>query len=277
MVSSNMDDRPPHADALLASDLDGTLIPVDADPGHPAAVARFRELLAARPGLRLAYVTGRAADDALAATAACGLPLPHVLVCDVGTRILWSVPGGWRDDDEYHARALAAMGGIAAAEIVDAVTAASAFEPQEPSRQSDVKISFRLPASHDGDAALETVRDRLADLGWRLALVASRCVFTGDVLLDVLPGGVDKATAVQHVRKELRLGADAVLYAGDSGNDLAPLTAGFNAVVVSNAAPGLADRILAFAAAEGRPRTVHVASRPHLHGVLEGASRFGIL
>ena len=269
--------EPSNAVALLASDLDGTLIPVDEDPDHADAVARLRERLAARPGLRLAYVTGRDHDDALAAVAACGLPRPHVLACDVGTGISWADGDAWRRDHEYHDRARAAMGEATAAGILAAVTGDSAFLPQDESHQSDVKISFRLPASADADAALEAARQSLAGRGWRLALVSSRCVFTDDLLLDVLPGGIDKATAVQHIRKALRLDVGAVMYAGDSGNDLAPLTAGFNAVVVGNAAPELADRIRDFAAAEGRAGSVHIASRPHLHGVLEGAARFGIL
>ena len=267
----------PHADALLASDLDGTLLPVDTDPDHADAVALFRERLTRRPGLRVAYVTGRTFRDALSAVRAAGLPVPHVLVSDVGTAIHWADADDWLLDGSYHRRALAAMGGVTAAEILAEIGGTDGFQPQDPAHQSDVKISFRRPDDRDSDRHLERLRARLAALGWRLALVASRCVFTGDLLLDVLPGGLDKATAVQHVRKELRLGADAVLFAGDSGNDLAPLTAGFLSVVVSNAAPGLADRIREFAAAEGRPQTVHVASRPHLHGVLEGAARFGIL
>lgn len=272
-----MDTRTNHATALLASDLDGTLIPVGDDPGYPAAVRRLHALVAERTSLCLAYVTGRSHDDALAAIERHGLPRPQALASDVGTSVRWSLAGGWRRDDEYHARALAAMGGVTAAAVTEAVTGGTGFVMQDPRHQSPVKISFRRPAPDDPDGALEAARALLAARGWRLALVASRCVFSGDLLLDVLPGGVDKATAVQHIRKELHLSLDAVVYAGDSGNDLAPLTAGFRAVVVGDAAPGLADRIRDFAAHEGRPDSVHVSAKPHLHGVLEGASRFGIL
>ena len=263
--------------ALLASDLDGTLLPVGEDDTHPVAVDEFRRRLAGRSHLGLAYVTGRAPDDALATARRHSLPDPDALACDVGTCVLWPDGDGWRRDEDFNARAVAALEGVTPDDVFGAVGGGTGFRPQGPTHQSEVKISFRLPTGGDAHDELERVRSVISGRGWRLSLVSSRCVFTGVILLDVLPGGVDKAAAVHHIRKTLLLAADDVVYAGDSGNDLAPLTAGFRAIVVGNAAEGLADRSRSFAAAEGRPHGVHVSTRHHLHGVLEGARAFGTL
>jgi hypothetical protein len=69
---------------------------------------------------------------------------------------------------------------------------------------------------------------------------------------------------------------DDVVYAGDSDNDLAPLTAGFRGIIVSNADTGLATGIRKFVAREDRPHRIYACEQPHLHGVLEGAAYFGI-
>jgi len=265
-----------HHNALFASDLDGTLIPVENDPSYPSAVRDFRHRLARQDRLLTAWVTGRAPQDTLNVMEENGLPLPHVLCCDVGTRIEWAVGDRWIRDEHYDKTVRAALGGVTAHDVFAAFADATAFVPQDDAHQSEVKMSFRLDESPTAEAELEASRIVLLERDWKLSLVASRSVYDGAVLLDVLPGGVDKAAAVHHVRRTASLTADDVVYAGDSGNDLAPLTAGFRAVIVANAAPGLADRIAAFAADEGRPNKVHAAARPHLHGVLEGARRFGI-
>ena len=261
---------------MFASDLDGTLVPVAADGDYPPAVRAFGDRLARQDRLLTAWVTGRAPRDALNLIREQGLPLPDALCCDVGTRIEWFEGGRWRTDEDYRDAVRYALGGVTADDVFAAFADATAFAPQDDAHQSEVKMSFRLRGSPSPEGELEGARALLARRGWKLSLVASRSIHDGDVLLDVLPGGVDKAAAVHHVRRAAGLAVADVVYAGDSGNDLAPLTAGFRAVVVANAAPGLARRIAEFAAHEGRPERVFTATRPHLHGVLEGASRFGV-
>jgi HAD superfamily hydrolase (TIGR01484 family) len=272
-----MDPAYRHTTSLLASDLDGTLVPVGADPTYPGAVEELRRRLAGREDLCLAYVTGRTLAGSLAAMEASGLPRPAAVACDVGTQLYWFRDRDWHRDETFHAGVLAAMGGVDTGEVLEAIRGGTRFEPQADERQSDVKASFRLPAPEDADPQLAAALSVLASRRWLLSPVASRCVFSGDMLLDVLPGGIDKAAAVHFIRKTLRLKHDQVVYAGDSGNDLTALTAGFRSIIVGNATPGLAERIREFATQEGRPGTVHAATGQHLHGVLEGARRFGIL
>ena len=66
------------------------------------------------------------------------------------------------------------------------------------------------------------------------------------------------------------------LFAGDSRNDLDPLLSAARGIVVANARPALLE---ALGPHRDGPRadTIYLADRPHLHGVLEGCRRFGLV
>ena len=72
---------------LLASDLDGTLIPLERDAQRLREVAELVDAFEASEGLLLAYVTGRHLSLAQAGIEEIGLPSPDWFVCDVGTRL----------------------------------------------------------------------------------------------------------------------------------------------------------------------------------------------
>ncbi len=258
---------------LLACDLDGTVAPVRPDPAFPALVAEFRTLLAAAPGTALAYLTGRSAASAETLIADLDLPLPVLLAADVGTRIILFEGGARREDEAYSVRMRRAMGGSTGAGILELLADVEGLDPQRPDdRQGMFKASFFLPSGAAGDAVERDARAALAAAGITASLVRSECVFEDRDLLDVLPAGVTKATAAARAAEVSGLSAAAVVYAGDSGNDLAPLLAAGRAIVVGNAPPGLRRAVLA----KRDPRTTWAAAGEHLAGVLEGCRRFGI-
>jgi HAD superfamily hydrolase (TIGR01484 family) len=64
--------------------------------------------------------------------------------------------------------------------------------------------------------------------------------FEGQGLLDFLPRDVSKAYALKWWSDYHGVSHSDVVFAGDSGNDLAALTAGFCAILVANADRGVA-------------------------------------
>ena len=71
---------------LLCTDLDRTLLPNGSEPESPGARERFGRF-AARPEIELVYVTGRDPDRVDEAVSTWGVPLPDLLVADVGSTI----------------------------------------------------------------------------------------------------------------------------------------------------------------------------------------------
>jgi HAD superfamily hydrolase (TIGR01484 family) len=257
---------------LLASDLDGTLIPAAGSP--PSGSPAFRIAMAATPGCVLAYVTGRHLALALAGIRESALPVPSFLVGDVGTSVHEHRDGAWALDEGYRARMREAMGGGRAEDLAPRLDGLG-LRLQEPERQAEFKRSYTFGPGRS-EAEVETlVRERLEGLPVRSVL--SREPTSGLGLLDLLPAGVAKDTAVRHLRDRLRLTDDRVLFAGDSGNDRDALLGGWRAVLVGNAPAGLREELAAEAERRGLGPRLHMASASLADGVLEACERFGLL
>ncbi len=258
---------------LLACDLDGTLFPAAPDPSHPEALARFEALRAANPGLVVAYVTGRHLASAVEAMAFWNLPRPDALSCDVGTSVHLSDPGApglWRRDEAYAERMRASMAGVTTETIRMRLADLPGLALQDPERQGEFKVSYELPRGAEGDDAETAARARLDELGVAFSVIRSSGVYEDGDLLDVLPAGATKTTAVTHIAEAAGVRVPRILYAGDSRNDLAPLLAAGGGIVPANAQPALLDALL------DAPATVYRAAGVHLHGVVEGALHFGL-
>jgi HAD superfamily hydrolase (TIGR01484 family) len=278
---------------LLATDLDGTLIPVvspagplaaeSGDGGAAAFGAAFGRRERARKAVTLAYVTGRHLSLALEGIAGAGLPGPDLLACDVGTSLYRPPAGGrspaprdWRADAEYRAAMRTAMGGVDASEIrrgLEGVVPDLVL--QEPEKQAEFKVSWYAPAPPRLAAVVDAMRERLASVA-PVELVASVDPSTGRGLVDVLPRGVAKDRTLRFMQDELGAGPDTTLYAGDSGNDRAALLSGVLAVLVGNAPPALADELRREAHERGLGERLYLATAPFAHGVLEGCEHFGV-
>lgn len=260
--------------ALLATDLDGTLIPTVPHPRHLEAVSSFAERAGAHRSFRLAYVTGRHRALAERGLDRFGLPWPDFLVCDVGTSVYVAGDGSLTLDAEYRSRMREAMAEMTGAEVRSALAGIPGLLEQPEEKQAEFKASFDF-AQEARDRVLAAVRDRIGD--WSLALVASVDPDSGVGLLDVLPAGVAKDTAVEYLRIRLELSPAEVYYAGDSGNDAAAMLRGYRTIVVGNAPEELKTTLRTEAIRRGLGDHLYFARRPYAAGVLEGSRHWGLL
>ncbi len=260
---------------LLACDLDGTLIPLDDTERSLRAVSAFHEAVSsARPGWRLAYVTGRHLELALEGVEATGLPEPDFLACDVGTTVYLKEEGGWAADPAFEARMREAMGDADADQARGGLADVAGLEPQEPVRQGEFKASFVF-SWEERERVEREVLLGLRGAGVRARLVVSRDALDGRGLLDVLPDGGSKDRAVRHVAEALEIPPERVVFAGDSGNDRDALLAGWGGVLVGNAPEALRAEIRRQARRLGLEARVHLARAPYAEGVLEGVRALG--
>ena len=103
----------------------------------------------------------------------------------------------------------------------------------------------------------------------------------GNGLLDILPTSATKQTSLEYVARVHDAGAD-VVFCGDSGNDVFPLTANFLGVMVRNVDEQLVQQVTA-AKKNDRIQIYHARggfrglNGYYVSGVLEGAYHYGLL
>ena len=262
---------------LLATDMDGTVIPLEDSPGRRAEVAAFGEAVRGRTDLLLAYVTGRHRELAEEGIREFALPVPDLLATDVGTAVYRWDGAGFRPDPEYADLMRDAMGGVTAAELRAILTPDPALRLQEEERQGPHKVSFYVDPALDDGVLLDRIRPILVEAGARVELVLSRDEVLGMGLLDVLPRGVAKDSAVRFLHDRTGVEEERLVYAGDSGNDRAAILAGYHVIVVGNAPDALKAELREAATRRGSLDRLYFAREPYAAGVLEGLGHWGVV
>ncbi|ODU13346.1 MAG: haloacid dehalogenase [Thiobacillus sp. SCN 64-35] len=219
---------------LLATDLDRTLLPNGTQPESPLARRRFCRL-AARPEVRLAYVTGRHRELVEAAMAEFELPRPDFVIADVGTSLYEVDAGDWRQLQDWQQAIAVDWGGRSHAELAAMVGELPGLRLQETAKQGACKLSYYAAPLADPAELLSCVRQRLEASGARVNLVWSVDETTATGLLDVLPASASKRHALEFLRAQLGIALKRTVFAGDSGNDMEVLVSGIPSVLVANA------------------------------------------
>jgi HAD superfamily hydrolase (TIGR01484 family) len=264
---------------MLATDLDRTLLPNGSWPADPGAIELFNELTE-RHDVFVVYVTGRNLALAEQAIRDYGIRHPHILIGDVGTSIRrfaegrWEMHPGWID----HVERVCPRWDAAA--VRAAVADLDGLREQEAEHLSPFKQSYYV--DHD---ARERIMDQVGErTGGRFDEVA---VYSFDSqknegLLDFLPRSATKQTALEYVADEQGADKQQVIFCGDSGNDVFPLTAGFSGVLVRNADEQLVEQVRAAMARDPSLRVYFAEggfkglSGYYTSGVIEGAYHYGL-
>ncbi len=223
---------------ILASDLDGTLIPLPDNAGNTNDLKAIKTAHDAGE-LPLVFATGRHFESVLEAIAQYQLPEPEWIVCDVGSRIYRRMGLNYENFEPYEAH-LQDLVGDSERDVIERLLAdLPGLELQRPEHQTEHKISYQCAAGVLEKLTTE-VRQRLEQAAVPYSALGGLDPFLNIGLIDVLPGTVNKAYALIWLATHADFKPDEVVYAGDSGNDEAALACGFRAIVVQNASPGLA-------------------------------------
>lgn len=265
---------------LLCTDLDRTLLPNGPQPESPGARRGFAAL-AARPEVTLGYVTGRHRALVEQAIANYRLPRPDFVLADVGTSLYRVDAGGWSEVPAWRARLADEWSGHDREQVRLLIGEFADLRPQEAGKQGEFKLSFYLPLYHDAAALVADVERQLGAAGLAACVIHSVDEPHGVGLVDVLPASASKRRAIAFLADRLGFDEQAILFAGDSGNDLDVLASPIPAVLVANAAPQVREQALALAAAAGTGARLHVARGGFLGmngnyaaGILEGVAHF---
>ncbi len=268
--------------AILATDLDGTLIPGDhLPPDDPQlqALDILRERIAAE-SLEIVFVTGRHLASVIEVMQHKDLPQPQWIICDVGTSIFHREDAGhdqpYRPLQSYVNHLDQIVGSFSISQLITQIGSHSDLILQEPAKQGAHKLSFYCN-SRTIEEQVTAIEHQLQEMGAPYRVVSSIDPFNGDGLIDLLPLGTDKASALLWWAGFRDCDPDQIVFAGDSGNDFAALTAGFRAIVVGNADRGLAAHVAEQHRSVGHPERAFLASGHATAGVLEGCRHFGLI
>jgi trehalose 6-phosphate phosphatase len=197
--------------ALIASDFDGTLSPIVADPqaarAAPGAVQALTGL-AGRIGT-VAIITGRPAADAVRLGGFAQVP---------GLIVLGHY-GGERWQDGRLAEAAAPPGVELVRRALPALLAAAGAPEGTRVEDKALAVAVHTRQTPDPDGALRRLRPRLAALAERAGLTLE----PGRFVLEFRPPGIDKGAALTGLVRAR--GARSVLFCGDDLGDLAAFAA----------------------------------------------------
>ena len=192
--------------ALIATDFDGTVAPIVADPraarALPGAVPALRRLAPAVG--TLAVITGRPAAEAVAYGGLDAVPGLIVL-----GHYGWQ---RWQDGQLAGPDSPAAV--QAARQALPGVLSRAGAPDGTWVEDKGHALAVHTRRAADPESALRLLRDPLGDLAARLGLAAE----PGRMVIELRPSGVDKGTALTGLATERA--ADPVLFCGDDLGDL---------------------------------------------------------
>ena len=273
-----MKDFNPHSPTrprILATDLDGTLIPLP-ENGQNTADLELIRTHHENGRLPLVFATGRHFGSVLEAIDLYRLPEPEWIICDVGSRIFRRSGGVYKPFEPYETHLNEVVGGSDRRTVEALLEGLEGLHFQQPDHQAAHKISYQCEAGLV-EVLIAEVHARLEAADVPYSGMGSLDPFQNIGLIDVLPAAVNKAYAVCWLATHADFTPEEVVYSGDSGNDEAALSCGFSAIIVGNASPGLADRVRRHLAASNQQDRLFCSTLQATSGVLEGIRHFGIL
>lgn len=267
---------------LLACDLDRTVLPNGPEPLSDGAIKAFQQFIA-QPHVHLAYVSGRSLKLIQDALNQYDIPLPHTAVGDVGTTIYRRQNNNFTIDAGWSNAIAPDWQGQTGQAIHQLIAHLPELRLQEASKQNTFKLSYYTPVQIEKNRLITQIQAILQKNQIKAAVIFSVDQIVNTGLLDILPAHATKLHAVEYLRTSLELTFEQVVYAGDSGNDIEPLTSGYKAIVVHNALPEVIDEVKLIASSKKVEQKIYYATGGYkgmngnyVAGILEGLQKFGI-
>lgn len=203
---------------LLATDLDGTLV------GDKEGLQQLLDFYEEQPyDVSLVYITGRYFQSALSLIENENLPIPDVLVTDVGTEI--RIGDDFAKDTEW---TLQMKENWKPEQIEEIAAQIAGLNKQQ------VPVKNRCSYYVDNERPVIEFRKKLQE-----SAIPHKFIFSGGRDVDIIPAQSGKGQALEYILDKFEVREANLLVAGDSGNDLEMLTLGFPSVIVGNAHPEL--------------------------------------
>lgn len=268
---------------LLACDLDRTTLPNGTEPFSQDSKIIFQNFIS-QPEVRLAYISGRSLKHALRGIEEYAIPLPNIYIGDTGTSMyIRNENNEYEERVEWQAVFAGDWGDIRGEDIHALLVNISTIVPQEDEHQNTYKRSYYFNAV-DEEGVVKEVREKLSKLTILYEVISHVDSGTEKGYIDIIPSKANKEYALRYLQGYLSLSNQDIVYAGDGGNDIAPLTSGYKAIVVNNATDNFKDKVKETAKEKGTLQNIYFAhgdykgfNGNYIAGIVEGLNYFGYI
>jgi sucrose-6F-phosphate phosphohydrolase len=265
---------------LIVCDLDRTLIPNGQEP-DPKSLNDFYNYIDSLDNATLAYATGRNLALFKEGKKEYDLLLPDYFLGAVGTEVYKKhkkIFGGYKlkTDSDWIGYVKKEHPNWKRNQIIKDLDYLidDNFYLQEDDVQNNNKISFYLKNTEQKEPILSDIKKYLDTKEINSEVVYSFDPHKGLGLVDVLPKKATKLGAVEFLVDKLGIYKEDVVYAGDSGNDLLPLTAGIKAILVNNARQEVKDEALNIVKEKKLSNKLYISEKNYSAGVIEGLKHY---
>lgn len=256
----------------FATDLDGTLLPLEAD-SPPSGLFQDIYSEVKQYNALLVYASGRDLGLITSAINSHGLPIPEYIVADVGTSVYERVHDTFVLFEKYQHYLSTFWPSSTRETIVEKLSSVSDMRLQESEKQTPLKISYYCE-SLSLSQIVGNMQRLLEPFSEQITIIRSIDPYADLGLIDVLPAPADKYTAISAILQERGIEAHEVIYAGDSGNDRQAFFSPMQSIIVANTAESLKQELRTALSTGALSKNVYFASENATAGVLEGLRFF---
>ena len=267
---------------LLCSDLDRTLLP-NGKEENDNVLPKFFEIIK-KHNICLAYVSGRSLKLLKSAISEYEIELPDFFIGDVGTTIYKKVDGELVFYDKWSEKIRTETPGWNFEELREIGKEVERLELQEAENLNEFKVSFYVSVPESIDDLASLLENRIVrDRGITAKIISSIDPIRGVGLIDIVPQGATKQTAIEFVRQESGIDTSKVIFCGDSGNDLLAFLKGYKGILVKNGSYKVRKEIKEKLPEERIKETIYFAegrdplNGNYASGILEGMLYWGVI
>jgi hypothetical protein len=265
---------------LLTTDLDRTLLPNGLQQESPGARSAFTSLVKNRH-VCLVYVTGRSLELTEKAIKEYTIPVPDILIADVGSTLYHRDMKSWQRNQEWDRLLSRDWHQVDSNGLANLLHNIPGLRLQENDRLTRFKLSYYVQDGADIEGITDSITTLFARKKIKASLIWSHDEMANQELLDILPACADKYQALQFLRQHLKYELNEMLFSGDSGNDLEVLASDIPAVLVANARQEVVKKAKAMAAEAGNSAELYIANGGYqgmngyyAAGILEGVNHY---
>lgn len=217
---------------VIATDLDRTLLP-NGNQEYDGSMGIFNKIIK-KEKLKLIYVTGRNLKEVRDALIQFHAPLPNFIVAEVGTKLYYKENDKFTEDKEW-AQIIALIKNWNIDNFKEELSVIKNLRIQEKEHQNPFKLSYYIDDLNKSQLIVKEVTKIVKSICKDATIVYSIDETHNIGLLDILPKSATKLSGLEYIRKKNGFNKEEIVYCGDSGNDILPLTFGYKSILVRNA------------------------------------------
>lgn len=256
---------------LLATDLDGTLFHSRRNKHNTLCLQILSSSLKDNK-IKLVFVTGRHLQLVKEAINKFSLPQPDAIIGDVGTKIYYK-KGDWKENKEWKKYILKNNPSYDSKKISLILKLIPEIVEQEKEKQSLFKHSYYIEPDKHIEAIIEKIQNILKENGINAKIIYSVGFKEKKGSIDIIPENASKHAAIGFLRRKWKIEKECVVVAGDSGNDLDMLCAGYKTILVGNALLNIRNYLLE-EVRKNKIKEVYFSKKSAACGVVEGINHF---